>query len=130
MSCAVELAHILSHVAHVQLYTCLYTVRCVDEQGSQHDLYLGQWRERKKKEKEQVLQHTSSRRGWMFQVDQGSRTTECSVLVLICHYWTHLWLDDSKQVPPYDKLLGKAIVLFGLEGNTKEAHDAGMAGEV
>lgn len=53
-----------------------------------------------------------------------------NLLVLVCHCLTHLWLDDSKQVPPNDKLLGKAVVLFGLEGNAKEAHDAGVAGKV
>lgn len=43
---------------------------------------------------------------------------------------THLWLDDSKKISPNDKLLGKAVVFFRLEGNAKEAHDAGVAGQV
>lgn len=49
-------------------------------------------------------------------------------LVLFCQCLTHLWLYDSKQVPPNDKLLGKAVVLIRLEGNAKEAHNAGVAG--
>lgn len=47
-----------------------------------------------------------------------------------CQCLTHLWLDDSKQVSTDDKLLGEAVVLIGLEGDAKEAHDAGVAGQV
>ena len=52
------------------------------------------------------------------------------LLVWFCRHWTHLWLDDSKQVPSNDQLLGKAVVLIRLEGNAKEAHDAGVVGQV
>lgn len=53
-----------------------------------------------------------------------------SLSVFFCQCLTHLWLDDSKQVPANDKLLGKAVVLIRLEGDAKEAHDAGVAGQV
>lgn len=43
---------------------------------------------------------------------------------------SHLWLDDGKQIPPNDQLLGEAVVLFRLEGDAKQAHNAGVAGQV
>lgn len=43
---------------------------------------------------------------------------------------THPWLNDSEQVFPKDKLLGKAIVIFRMKGNAKEAHDARMRGQI
>lgn len=64
------------------------------------------------------------------QIQPHRHVSVAVVLVSFCHCLTHLRLDDSKQVPPNDKLLGKAVVLFRLEGNAKEAHDAGVAGQV
>lgn len=40
------------------------------------------------------------------------------------------WLDDRKQVPANHQLLCKAVVLFGLEGDSKESHDAWVVGQV
>lgn len=47
---------------------------------------------------------------------------------MFCHYLTHLWLDDSKQVLPNYKLLGKTVVVFRMEGNAKQPHNAWMTG--
>lgn len=40
------------------------------------------------------------------------------------------WLDDRKQVPADHQLLCKAVVLFGLEEDSEESHDARVAGQV
>ncbi|PWA32906.1 hypothetical protein CCH79_00016415 [Gambusia affinis] len=51
-----------------------------------------------------------------------------SVLLFIFQT-SHFWLDDGKKIPPNDQLLGEAIVLFRLEGDAKQAHNAGVAGQ-
>lgn len=52
------------------------------------------------------------------------------LLVLFYHFLSYLGPDDSEKVPPNDKLLSKAVVFFRLEGNSEEAHYAGVAGQV
>lgn len=52
------------------------------------------------------------------------------VVVLFCNCLTHFWFNDSKKVPSNDQLLGKAVMLIRLEGNAKETHNAGVAGQV
>jgi len=61
---------------------------------------------------------------------QPHKAASMAFLLVSCQCLTHLWLDDSKQVPPNDKFLGKAVVLIRMEGNAEEAHDAGVAGQV
>lgn len=40
---------------------------------------------------------------------------------------THPWLDDGEQVPSGHELLGESVVLIGLEGDSKQSHNAGVA---
>ena len=64
-----------------------------------------------------------------YQHSENLAETQTDWTRTLASTFTHLWLNDSKQVFPEGHLLGEAVVVFGMEGNAKEAHDAGMGGE-